>query len=172
MLVSLVLLGAGAGIALVSLTSASLVGVDPKDAGAASGLINVVQQIGAALGLALLVTVFGVVAHHAQIASASAVAAGSHADAVVVHGLDIVFGVGAGFALLAMAIVALFVRPVPSAPPLPSVLTSRVTNTVRQVRVEDPEPQLDLRPLEGAVQMDEDQMDEDQIGEGQLTRAK
>ena len=58
-LVNLVLLGAGAGISLVSLTSASLAGVDPSDAGAASGLINVVQQLGAALGLAVLVTVFG-----------------------------------------------------------------------------------------------------------------
>ncbi len=106
-LVSLVLLGAGAGISLVSLTSASLAGVDPRDAGAASGLINVVQQLGAALGLAVLVTLFGAVTRHAQLATAGE----SATNAVLIHGLDIVFGVGAGFALLALAIVALWVKP-------------------------------------------------------------
>jgi EmrB/QacA subfamily drug resistance transporter len=172
-LVSLVLLGAGAGIALVSLTSASLAGVDPKDAGAASGLINVVQQLGAALGLAVLVTLFGVVAHHAQIASAS-FGAGSHADAVVVHGLDIVFGVGAGFALLAMAIVALFVRPMPSPASVPSAVTDRLANPVtnpvmtpvRQPAAEEPQPQLDLRGLEASVLMDEARMDEARVDAG------
>ena len=110
-LAGLVLLGAGAGISLVSLTSASLVGVDPRDAGAASGLINVVQQLGAALGLAVLVTLFGAITQHAQLATAAGLHAGSPTDIVLVHGLDIVFGVGAGFALLAMTIVGFFVRP-------------------------------------------------------------
>jgi hypothetical protein len=43
----------------VPLTTAALDGVDPKDAGAASGLVNVMQQVGGSLGLAVLVTVFG-----------------------------------------------------------------------------------------------------------------
>ena len=33
--------------------------MQPQHAGAASGLVNVMQQVGAALGLAILVTVFG-----------------------------------------------------------------------------------------------------------------
>ena len=41
------------------LTTAALDGVDPEDAGAASGLVNVMQQVGGSLGLAVLVTVFG-----------------------------------------------------------------------------------------------------------------
>ena len=56
--VSLVLIGAGSGTAFVALTSASLAEVARSDAGAASGLVNVSQQIGAALGLAVLVTIF------------------------------------------------------------------------------------------------------------------
>ena len=48
---SLVLLGLCSGIPFVSLTSASLADVEPEDAGAASGLINVSQQLGAALEL-------------------------------------------------------------------------------------------------------------------------
>jgi EmrB/QacA subfamily drug resistance transporter len=142
-LVNLVLVGAGAGISLVSLTSASLAGVDPRDAGAASGLINVMQQIGAALGLAVLVTIFGDVTQHAQIATVAASAAGTHADAVVVHGLDIVFGVGAGFALLAMAMVAYFVRPVPR--------PAAVPGAVEEEPVEDLVPELDLSALEGEM---------------------
>ncbi len=109
---NLVLLGAGVGIALVSLTSASLAGVDPMDAGAASGLVNVVQQLGAALGLAVLVTIFGAVTRHAQLSNALGSGAGPHADAVLVHGLDIAFAVGAGFAITAMAMVVLLVHPV------------------------------------------------------------
>jgi predicted MFS family arabinose efflux permease len=146
-LLNLVLLGVGIGVSLVSLTSASLTGVDPKDAGAASGLVNVVQQLGAALGLAVLVTVFGEVTGHGQLASAIGSAASSHADAVLVHGLDVAFAVGAGFALLAMAIVALFIKPAPQ-------LAAGLRPTP-QARLEEEEPELDLSELEEALGMEE-----------------
>jgi EmrB/QacA subfamily drug resistance transporter len=55
----LVLFGLGNGTAFVPLTAASLSGVEPADAGAASGLVNVMQQVGGSLGLAVLVTVYG-----------------------------------------------------------------------------------------------------------------
>ena len=56
----LVLVGLGNGSAFVPLTGSALHGVRPEHAGAASGLTNVMQQIGAALGLGVLVNVFGV----------------------------------------------------------------------------------------------------------------
>src|SRR5579863_9825911 len=89
--VTIVLLGIGSGVSFVSLTSASLADVEPRDAGAASGLINVTQQLGAALGLAVLVTVFGVVTKHRQLGGGYAPAALAHAHAVMVHGIDDVF---------------------------------------------------------------------------------
>ncbi|MFC5650045.1 MFS transporter [Paenibacillus solisilvae] len=55
----LMLLGIGAGLAFIPLTSAGIAGVAPSDAGAASGLVNVAHQVGGSLGLAILVTVFG-----------------------------------------------------------------------------------------------------------------
>jgi MFS family permease len=55
----LLLFGLGNGTAFVPLTTAALDGVAPEDAGAASGLVNVMQQLGGSLGLAVLVTVFG-----------------------------------------------------------------------------------------------------------------
>jgi len=81
------------------------------DAGAASGLINVMQQLGAALGLAVLVTVFDSVTPSAGSAGFSHVAqAGVAARTALVHGVDVTMAAGAGFALLALAIVALLVR--------------------------------------------------------------
>ena len=103
------------GVSFVSLTTAGLAGVAPSDAGAASGLINVMQQLGAALGLAVLVTVFDSVTSGAHTVGLSQVAgltgaAGAAARAALVHGMDVTFAAGAGFALAALAIVAIFVR--------------------------------------------------------------
>jgi len=111
--VSMVLTGAGMGISFVSLTSASLAEVAPEDAGAASGLVNVSQQLGGALGLAVLVTVFDSVSSRAQLGAQHLVGAESIAreNATLVHGLDVVFGLGALFALAALAMVAFGVRP-------------------------------------------------------------
>jgi EmrB/QacA subfamily drug resistance transporter len=53
----LVLLGVGMGGALAPLTAAGIAGVDPADAGAASGVVNAAQQLGASLGVSVLVTV-------------------------------------------------------------------------------------------------------------------
>ena len=92
------------GTSFVSLTSAGLQDVDPQDAGAASGLINVTQQLGAAVGLAVLVTVFDRVSHGAGLAGHIA------RTATLVHGLDVTFAAGAVFALGALAMVALLVR--------------------------------------------------------------
>src|SRR5579863_8264798 len=107
--VTIVLLGIGSGVSFVSLTSASLADVEPRDAGAASGLINVTQQLGAALGLAVLVTVFGAVTKHAQLGGRGASAV-IHTRQVVVHGVDDVFAVGIVFTVAALVLIAIFVR--------------------------------------------------------------
>jgi MFS family permease len=73
LLAPLLLFGAGNGLAFVPLTSTSLSGVRQDEAGAASGLVNVMQQLGGALGLAVLVSVFGTAAR--GIAGQSAAAA-------------------------------------------------------------------------------------------------
>jgi EmrB/QacA subfamily drug resistance transporter len=105
--VSLVLIGAGSGTAFVALTSASLGGVAAADAGAASGLVNVSQQIGAALGLAVLVTVFEALTGHVQLRPGTG---STTAAETVVHALDAVFGVGALFAVAGLVIVLVGVR--------------------------------------------------------------
>jgi EmrB/QacA subfamily drug resistance transporter len=115
-LVSLVLIGAGSGISFVSLTSASLADVAPGDAGAASGLVNVSQQLGAAVGLAVLVTVFGALTHHGQVGPGQVTS--------FVTAMDHVFAIGGVFLVVAFVLIAALVRtnraPVAAPAPVPS----------------------------------------------------
>jgi EmrB/QacA subfamily drug resistance transporter len=57
-LMPMFVLGMGMGVAFVSLTAAGVTGVDHADSGLASALLNTGQQIGGALGLALLTAVY------------------------------------------------------------------------------------------------------------------
>ncbi len=79
LLLPLVVYGTGNGLAFVPLTTAALQDVDPQDAGAASGLVNVMQQLGGSLGLAVLVTVFGDAAGSSAAGSAAAFVSGADA---------------------------------------------------------------------------------------------
>ncbi|MCZ4101170.1 MFS transporter [Streptomyces sp. SID13666] len=51
--------GTGMGLQFVSLTLMAVSGVEAKETGAASGILNATQQVGGSLGLSVLVTVFG-----------------------------------------------------------------------------------------------------------------
>jgi EmrB/QacA subfamily drug resistance transporter len=55
----MLLFGLGAGMIFIPLVGRAISGVAPEDSGAASGMLNVVQQVGGALGLGILVTIFG-----------------------------------------------------------------------------------------------------------------
>jgi EmrB/QacA subfamily drug resistance transporter len=54
---AMVALGVGAGMSFVAITIAATSGVEPGDSGLASGLLNTTQQVGGALGLAILSSV-------------------------------------------------------------------------------------------------------------------
>jgi EmrB/QacA subfamily drug resistance transporter len=54
----MIVIGIGQGAALSPLTSAGIAGIAREDAGAASGVVNVAHQLGASLGLGILVAVF------------------------------------------------------------------------------------------------------------------
>jgi len=103
-LACLLLFGMGNGLSFLTLTSAALAGVAPADAGAASGLVNVTQQLGGTLGVAALVTVFGSASKHA----ASNPLAG--ADQVFVYAADRAFTAATLFLLAAIVLVAVAVR--------------------------------------------------------------
>lgn len=66
-------------LTIMPAVAAATAGVDPRNAGVASGLINMCRQLGAALGLAALVTVAAGVTSHSHATSASAVVDGYRA---------------------------------------------------------------------------------------------
>ncbi|MFF5161486.1 MFS transporter [Streptomyces sp. NPDC000348] len=64
----MVIIGAGQGLALAPMTSSGVDGVAPEDAGAGSGLVNTVHQIGSALALSILTAVAATVStQHAAV---------------------------------------------------------------------------------------------------------
>lgn len=58
LLPGLALVGFGIGLVLVPLSATVLAGVDPRHAGAAAGLLSTAQQVGGALGVAVIGAVF------------------------------------------------------------------------------------------------------------------
>jgi MFS family permease len=62
----MLLLGLGNGAALGPLTISGVAGVEARDAGAASGLVNMAHQLGGTLGLSIMVVVFAA-AHQSQL---------------------------------------------------------------------------------------------------------
>ena len=104
LLVPVTLFGAGNGLAFVPLTSTSLAGVRQEDAGAASGLVNVTQQLGGALGLAVLVSVFGTAARGAALQSIAA------AQRAFVIGADHAFIAGTVFVSATVVVLVMAIR--------------------------------------------------------------
>jgi len=92
------LAAAGLGLAFVSMTVAAVSGVEPHEAGLASGLINTSQQIGGALGLAILATIANSRTDEAMTAAQGNPAA---LPSALTEGFQAAFMVGAGFAILA-----------------------------------------------------------------------
>jgi len=95
----------GLGFAFVPQTIAAVSGVEEREAGLASGLINTSQQIGGALGLALLATVA-----FTQIDDAAAAAGGAPSPAALTDGYADAFMVGAAIAFLGVIATLVLIR--------------------------------------------------------------
>jgi len=83
MLPGLILVGAGVGSAIVSAVAIAQLGVEPRDAGTAGAVNNVAQQLGAALGIALISTFVATatshyLTHHGSVTAQVAVDATVH----------------------------------------------------------------------------------------------
>ncbi|HEY0938128.1 MAG TPA: MFS transporter [Trebonia sp.] len=105
----MLLIGLGMGVVFVPLTTISLAGVRREDSGAASSMVNVMQQVGGSLGLAVLVAVFGTATR-----SAAAHPAGLTGTAlqhqVLAHGMSTAFGLAAIFDVAALVLVVTLLR--------------------------------------------------------------
>jgi EmrB/QacA subfamily drug resistance transporter len=93
----------GLGFAFVPVTIAAMSGTEPHEAGLASGLINTSQQVGGALGLAILATI-------ANSRTQNLFHAGIHNSSVALtKGFDRAFLVGAGFAVAGAILAAILI---------------------------------------------------------------
>jgi EmrB/QacA subfamily drug resistance transporter len=95
------LISIGIGFSFVPISIAALAGVQPAEAGLASGLINTSQQIGGALGIAALTSI-------ATSTTNTKIASGSAVPAALTDGFQSAFFGAAGVAALGI-LVALFV---------------------------------------------------------------
>jgi predicted MFS family arabinose efflux permease len=99
----MILLGVGVGSSFLPLSITVLSGVPGREAGAASGLLQTMQQMGGALGLSILVTAFGTATRAVPPHLLAGAAPAMRADIVFTHGLTSVFLLAAVFALLSLA---------------------------------------------------------------------
>ncbi|HEY3708721.1 MAG TPA: DHA2 family efflux MFS transporter permease subunit [Amycolatopsis sp.] len=96
---SLVLMGAGAGTAIPALIGLAMSAASPTDSGVTSGLISTTQQVGGAIGTAVLATVAA--SHTAGLATA-----GVEAREALASGYRLAYGFSAGFVVLAAVVAA------------------------------------------------------------------
>jgi EmrB/QacA subfamily drug resistance transporter len=104
---SMLLLGIGAGLAFPAMMTLAMSSATGSDSGLASGLVNTTQQVGGALGLAVLTTL-------ATSRSDSLLADGQGEAAALTSGYHLAFAVAAGIVIVAIGLAAAILQPLPS----------------------------------------------------------
>jgi EmrB/QacA subfamily drug resistance transporter len=97
--------GIGGGTAFPALMGLAMSGVEPQQAGLASGLVNTTAQVGGAIGLAVLATLS---ATHSQALQDQ----GKPLAEALTGGYQLAFWVGLGLALAALVVAVVVIKPV------------------------------------------------------------
>jgi len=101
---SMLLLGVGFGLAFPSLMALAMSGASQHDSGLASGLVNTIQQVGGALGLAILASL--------SASRTNGLLAASVAEpAALTNGHRLSFSIGAGLVLVALVVAGTVLQP-------------------------------------------------------------
>jgi EmrB/QacA subfamily drug resistance transporter len=104
LLPAMVLLGVGAGLVFPALMTLAMSGATPEDSGLASGLVNTTQQVGGALGLAVLATL-------STTRTDSLLSHGSSTPVALTNGYHLAFTIAAALLVAAIAIGLALLRP-------------------------------------------------------------
>jgi EmrB/QacA subfamily drug resistance transporter len=107
LLPSMLLVGVGAGLSFPALMTLAMSSAHPTDAGLASGLVNTTQQVGGALGLAVLATVS---ASH----TLSLLHDGHSTASALTGGYHLAWVIGTGLLVAAVATALAVLRPAPA----------------------------------------------------------
>jgi MFS family permease len=133
----MLLFGLGMGLLFVPLTIVAVSGVAPHEAGAASSLLNVTQQVGGSLGLSILVTVFGTASRNEATTQVGQFFANASSELqaqfqqtgqlpaqythqVLAHGISTAFQLAAVFAVLALVVSLVVIRTRPAEVEVPT----------------------------------------------------
>jgi EmrB/QacA subfamily drug resistance transporter len=106
----MLLLGIGMGLVFVPLTTTSLAGVPAADSGAASGVVNMLQQVGGALGLGVLVAVYGTASTHAAAHPVAGLTPLAQSHYVLTHGMTAAFGFAAILDVCSLLVIVTLIR--------------------------------------------------------------
>src|SRR5918995_1299534 len=134
----MLLFGLGMGLLFVPLTIVAVSGVPPHEAGAASSLLNVTQQVGGSLGLSILVTVFGTASRNEATTQVGQLLANAsselqaqfqqtgqlpaqYAHQVLAHGISTAFQLAAVFSVLALVVSLVVIRTRPAEVKVPTI---------------------------------------------------
>lgn len=96
--------GIGAGISFPAMMTLAMSDATHEDAGIASGLVNTTQQVGGALGLAVLATL-------SSDRTNDLLADGAGRATALVDGYQLAFTIGAGFLAVAIILAATLLQP-------------------------------------------------------------
>jgi EmrB/QacA subfamily drug resistance transporter len=102
---AMLLFGIGGGTAFPALMTLAMAGVEPQDAGLASGLVNTTAQVGGAIGLAVLATL-------SATRTETLGDQGKPLAEALTGGYQLAFVVGLGLALAALLVAVLVIKPV------------------------------------------------------------
>jgi hypothetical protein len=95
----MLLIGVGFGAAMPALIGQAMSAATPADSGLASGLVNTTQQVGGAVGLAVLATL-------ATSRTNGLLASGRSAADALTSGYHLAYGTAAGFVVAAFVVAA------------------------------------------------------------------
>jgi MFS family permease len=110
LLPAMLLVGLGAGLAFPAIMTLGMSDTTPEDSGLASGLVNTTQQIGGALGLAIL-------AATATAHTGALMAAGQPPASAQTDGYRLAFTLSTALVLAAVLVAATTLRPPPALVP-------------------------------------------------------
>ena len=121
---AMLLLGLGGGLFFAALMTLAMSAATPEDSGLASGLVNTTQQVGGALGLAIIATLSASRTDHLR-------ASGDPIANALTGGYHLAFTIGAGLVLGAIVLAVALLRPA-----APAVEGELVETEEREVELE------------------------------------
>jgi EmrB/QacA subfamily drug resistance transporter len=104
---AMLLLGLGGGLFFPALMTMAMSAATQEDSGLASGLVNTTQQVGGALGLAVIATL-------SASRTDNLLADGASTANALTGGYHLAFGIGAGLVIAALGLALALLRPAPA----------------------------------------------------------